>query len=81
MSGQEYGESYKYNTYILNLFEPWGIFVNMELVGINFRKGNGTIYIKPAHGNYKEIDVGGKSTTEIIYQILIETVMQYPIRL
>lgn len=82
MSG--YGDNVtSYNVSILNRFESWGIYDYTQMLTIDFYKGCGNIYYLPlgkrswsndGYSGVMTFDVGGYSTSEIIFKILEVTI-------
>ncbi|ASS50897.1 MAG: hypothetical protein A3D31_17455 [Candidatus Fluviicola riflensis] len=69
------GETSKFNKAIIDEFADLGIYDYTEELFLNFRKGHGTLHLKYIHdAKNQEIELGGYTTTEIIYRIFENTI-------
>ena len=65
-----------FNTAILNVFAYLGIYDYTEYLFLDFHKGHCKLYLKYWNGtkNLELIDSGGYGTTEIIYEVFLNTI-------
>jgi len=77
MSGyeSETGQYTKHNLEIVNEFADLGIYDYTSYLFLDFYKGHGTLYLKYFNDNENlEFELGGYTTTEIIYEIFTKTI-------